>query len=128
MVFLAQLFELCVAVMTRRYDHVCLCDCNLVELEFSVQEFLILESGLVSASASAAAEIIRLVRPSIHEILLAGACLDGKAKVVGRTVAKPFSYQIARILDGEFETFRIPGRIDLQLTFADPLCIEGDNA
>ena len=116
------------AVVAGRDDDIGLRVRHLIELKAPVGKLLVLEPGLMGASASSAAVIVRPVRPGVDEIILPRAGPDRKAEIFRRASAEPLANEVAGILAGELQSFPVPGRIDPELPLADPLRVEGNDA
>lgn len=88
------------AVMTGRYDHTGMCACNLIELESAIGEFPVPKPGLMGASSSSAAVVVRLRLPCVYEIIFPCTGIDSEAEVFGSTVTQSFADEVTGVMAG----------------------------
>jgi len=125
----AQFMDLCVAVVAGGDAIVRLGGLDLVVLELPVLEPLILEPGLEEAATPATAVVVGAVGLHVDEVFLAHHRFDHEAKVLGNGIAVAFAYDLAGVLDSEFDLeVLVPVGTDLELPFTDPLGVVFVNA
>jgi hypothetical protein len=94
---------------------------DLLILEPTVLETLLLESGLEEAAAAAATEVVGAVGLHVDEIFLTHDGFHHEAKVFGNGITKAFAHDLAGILNGELDLqVFVPVGVDLQSAFANP--------
>jgi trehalose-6-phosphate synthase len=64
-----------------------------------------------------------------HEVLFTHHFLDHVAKILGHGITEGLSYQLTRILDGEFDLkILVPIGIHLEFVFSNPLSVKANDA
>jgi hypothetical protein len=100
---LTQIMDLSMTVMAR---------CNavpgsglldLLELEAAVMSAFFRKSRLKEAAPAAATEVVGHIGGHIHKILFSHHRSHHEPKILGDGITQCFSYNLARILDGEFD-------------------------
>jgi len=123
-VVLAQFMNLGMAVVTPGNAVVRAGCLDLLVFQFSILQTLILEPGLQKSAAAAAAVVIGSVGLHVDKIFFAHNGSDHKPKVFGNGIAIALSYDLAGILNREFDfQVLVPVGIDLQLAFTNPFGI-----
>ncbi len=111
---LAQFMDLGMAVVAAGYTIIGTRCLDLLILQPSVFQPLVLESGLEKAAAAAATKIVRPVGGHVHKVLLSHYRFDHKTKVFGDGVTITFPDDLARILYGKLDlSILVPVGIDL---------------
>jgi hypothetical protein len=123
-IMLAQFVNLGMAVMASGDAIVCTGRLDLLIFKLSIQQALILESGLQESTTATAAIIIGSIGLHIDEIFFAHHGFHHKPQVFCDGVAITLSNDLAGILHRELDfQILVPVRIDLQLAFTNPLGI-----
>ena len=95
--------DLCMTVMTRRDAVLGLGRQNLVGFCLAVSPALLLKAGLQVPAAAAAAEVVGPVGGHVDKVFFTNHCFDNVSEVFCNGIAKGFTYQLARVLDREFD-------------------------
>jgi hypothetical protein len=120
----AQFMNLGMAVVTAGNTIICTGRLDLLIFKLSIQQSLILESGLQESTAATAAIIVGSIGLHIDKIFLTYHGFHDKTQIFGDGITIAFSNDLAWILHSELDfQVLIPVGIDLQLTFTNPLGI-----
>jgi hypothetical protein len=123
-VMLAQFVDLGVAVVAAGDAVGCAGGLDLLVLDLAVGQALFLEPGLQESAAAAAAVVVGAVGLHVDEIFFTHHGFDHKPQVFGNGIAVAFAYDLAGVLNREFDfQVLVPVGVDLELAFADPLGI-----
>lgn len=76
---------------------------DLLILDFSIKKSFVFKTRLQISTAAAAAEVVALIWISIHKIFFTDTGFDNKTNVISCCVAKGFTDDVARVLNGEFD-------------------------
>ena len=128
-VVLGQFVDLGVAVVAGRDGVGGAGGLDLLVLQPAVGPAGVVASRLQEAAAAAAAEVVGLVGRHVDEVLLAHDGLDHVAQVVGHGVSEALTYQLAGVLNGEFDLeILVPVGAHREFSFPDPLRVVLDDA
>jgi hypothetical protein len=123
-VMLAQLVNLGMAVVASGNAVIRSRGFNLIVFQLSIQQTLVLESGLQKSAAAAAAIVVRFIGLHVDEIFFTHNSLDNITKIICDRIAIAFSDDLAGILNREFDfQILVPVGVDLQFSFTDPFGI-----
>ncbi len=97
---------------------------DLLIFQFPVCASCFRQTRLEKAAAAAATVIVRHIRSHIDKVLFTHNRLDNKPQIFGNRIPETLAHELARILNSEFHLqILVPVRIDLELSFPDPLRI-----
>ncbi len=97
---------------------------DLLILELAVLQAFLLESGLEETAAAAATVVVGLVGLHVDEVFFTHDGLDHESEIIGNGIAEAFPDDLTGILNRELDLpVLVPVGVDLQLAFADPLCV-----
>ena len=123
-IMLAELMNLCVAVMTAGDTIIRAGFLNLVILQFAELQTLLLETGLEETAAAAATIIVRPVGLHINKIFFPDNGLDHEAQIFGNRIPIALAHDLTGVLHRKLNfQILVPVGIDLELSLADPLGI-----
>ncbi len=76
------------------------------------------------ATTAAAAVVVGLIGCHVYEVFRTNNLFHHVAQIIGYGVAKGFSNQLARVLDGELDfQVLVPVRVYRQFSFPYPFCV-----
>ena len=123
-VMLAELVNLGMAVVAAGDAVVGAGSLDLLVLEHTVFQALLLESRLEKSAAAAATEIVGPVGLHVDKILLADHGFDHEAQVFSNGIPVAFAHDLAGILDREFDfQVLVPVGVDLEFALTYPFGI-----
>lgn len=123
-VMFAEFMYLGMAVMATRDAVIRAGGLDLLVLQTTVFQALVLESGLEKAAAATTAIIVRSVGGHVDEVFLTNNGFHDEPQIFGNGVAIAFADDLAGVLDREFDfQVFVPVGIDLELAFTDPFGI-----
>ena len=112
------------AVMTRRYAVRSACFLYLFIFHFPITTSRFRIARLEKTASASAAVIVRPVRSHINEVLFADNGFYSISQILGDWISEALSHKLAWILNCKFHLqILIPVRIDLELSFPNPLGI-----
>ncbi len=123
-VMLTEFMDLCMTVVAGRDAVIGTGGLDLIVFDFSIDQTLVLESGLEKSPAAAAAEVVGFIGGHVYKVLFPHHRLHNKPQIIGNGIAIAFPDNLAGILNGELDfEILVPVGIDLETALPDPFGI-----